>query len=215
MPPRLPATPANEKGQTSKAFWSLLICVTYTGVSDTLISVFQNVPAPVLSYACAGCTIGCGRTTIAEIDTDYAYVTNLSGFTGGAQKETNAELYTRLLSSVTNETIASPDGISKLLKRNYPSIELVVVKGMTDDEMIRDLAFEATVSGLLNWNSAEYYESDVYGCVSGYHDYPYNQSVAYYGLFQDDTTTSGYDPQDLPEVAEGFQFPFPETVVPP
>ncbi|MFX1497953.1 MAG: aldehyde ferredoxin oxidoreductase C-terminal domain-containing protein, partial [Promethearchaeota archaeon] len=29
---------------------------------------------PVLSYACAGCTIGCGRTTIAEIDGDEVEV---------------------------------------------------------------------------------------------------------------------------------------------
>jgi len=139
---------------------------------------------------------------IYGVTAEFAYVTNNTGFSGGATKENNTAVYTRLLSSVTNETIASPDGITKLIKRNFPSVNTVVVKGMIDDEMARDLSFNATVSGLLNWNSSQYYESDLDGCVSGYHEYPYNQSQAYFGLFQDDAATSGYAPTDLPLATE-------------
>lgn len=141
-------------------------------------------------------------TEATNVNATYAYVTNLVSLTGGGDKETNSELYTKLVDSVTNETIASPDGISKLLKRNFSSINSVLVKGMTDEEMIRDLVYNTNISGLLNWNGTEYYESDFYGTVSGYHDYPYNQSTAYYGLFADDPATSGYDPQDLPALSE-------------
>ena len=137
-------------------------------------------------------------TKIFGTNSSLAYVTNPVGFSSGVAKETNQELYDRLVSSIINETIASPDGIAKLLHRYFPAVMDIRVIGMTDDEMIRDLAYNTSISGLLDWNGWEYYESDFFGCISGYHEYPYNKSVAYEGLFVDDPGTEGYTSEDMP-----------------
>jgi hypothetical protein len=131
-----------------------------------------------------------GTVVSTDLATTYSKVKNILAFAGGLDKETNEEYYTRILNAMTNESIASPDGISKILLNNFPSIQNVHVAGANDSLMTRDILY----SGLNNFSG--YHVVDYYGKVSGYNDAPFPESRAY------TTFVSGLTVGDLPDLTD-------------
>lgn len=125
---------------------------------------------------------------------NYNYVTNPIAITGGEARESNAQLYQKMLDAKVNKSLLSPKGIERTLLENFTTIKSIEVKGIGDDEMLRDL----TYSGDTFTNS---FTSDFFGALSGLHDYPYNQSIAYYDYFSN-TTLSGLALAMLPEPSD-------------
>lgn len=132
--------------------------------------------------------IGPGTIVSTDLPASYAKVKNILAFSGGFARETNEQYYTRILNAMTNESLASPDGIAKSLLANFASIQQVFVAGADSSVMTRDIVY----SGLTNFDG--YHVTDYYGKVSGYDDAPYPQSIAY------TTFISGLDVGNLPDI---------------
>jgi len=124
-----------------------------------------------------------------------ALVTNPSAFSGGADKETNTDFAARLIDEAITGALGSASGVRANLSPAFPTIQSITVKGMNDNEMLRDLVY----SGLSVYS--DYKSIDFYGKVSGIIDSPFPQSIAYYTVFYDDPGTSGLIP-DLPMITE-------------
>lgn len=110
--------------------------------------------------------------------TSYQGVVNLIALTGGTDKETNAELYSRLVLSQNVQAATSLGGITKLLVTNYPNVKNVSVVGAGDSLMLRDLNYDR--GQLENYNKI-----DFNGCKQWQHWAPYNKSIIYIGKSAD------------------------------
>jgi len=139
--------------------------------------------------------IGPNEIVAIDLSPVPAIVTNPAGFTGGTDAETNTDFLLRAMTEVINGSLGSAAGIENTLISTFPTIQDIQVKGMGDEEMLRDLV----ASGV------SYYpyptKIDFYGKVSGLHDLPYPGSKAYWTVFWDNPATSGIQP-DLPLLEE-------------
>jgi len=126
--------------------------------------------------------------------TSYQAVTNIVAITGGVDKETNAELYDRLLVSQNVQAATSTGGINKVLINNYPNVQNVGIVGAGDTLMIRDLNYDR--GQLENYNKI-----DFNGCKQWQHWAPYNKSVIMMGK-------TGSDPYTVSGV---YDFPVPSV----
>lgn len=133
-------------------------------------------------------------TTVLGLSVSYDSVSNNSAFTGGAEKDTNDELYSRILDSVYNKSLASSKGITSTLISNFSSIKDVLVVGTEDDLMFRDIAEDTTRPDVTS-----YVETDFKGKIKGQNASPYVEHLAYYGLFVDENLlNSGYLTSEFP-----------------
>ena len=125
-----------------------------------------------------------------------ALVTNVAAFSTGAEKETNAQLKTKIQEQFYNQSLASPKGAGGTLKKHHKGIQDVKVIGAGAPEMIRDIVY--ILSGL-SITPAE--NVDFYGAVSGLHTSPYNPSTAKWGAFEYNPSGIGA-PATLPTPAQ-------------
>jgi hypothetical protein len=133
-----------------------------------------------------------GEITSSTVTPIPSRVTNVAGFSGGTDTETNSEFAERFIASIISGSLSSPKSIMVSLQNSFPSIKDVMVKGMEDSQMLRDLVTDG-----INLYSL-YSDIDFYGKINGYDTNPYPESQAYWSLFYDDPGTSGLLP-DLPE----------------
>jgi len=136
-------------------------------------------------------------TTVISLGMAYEAVSNNNSFTGGAAKDTNDELLTKILDSVHNASLASNKGIEATLKANFATITDITVVGANNALMLRDIAQDTTRPDVIS-----YAETDFQGKILGYDASPYVENKAYYGLFIDeDLTNSGFLISEFPEPA--------------
>ena len=64
---------------------------------------------------------------------------NLSDLAGGDDEESNSELYSRVLASLTNRELVKKDGIAATIQQAFPSVSNVLVQGYGDAAMTRDV----------------------------------------------------------------------------
>ena len=154
----------------------------------TNVTEFPNVSTGLIPITAE--TFGTGNealpseiTKVFGLSVDYAYVKNPVSITGGAVRETNTQLKSRIEGAVINQTIGSDRGIQSLLMNNYTSILDVVVKGANDLEMKRDLVFTTPSGELLSNLPSNFYLSDYFGTISGLTAPPANRSRGYWGVF--------------------------------
>jgi len=134
-------------------------------------------------------------TSVYGLSFSYDSVSNPNAFTGGQARETNAELYQKIIDSIYKNSITSPKGVETLIKSNFGSVSDVLVIGAGNTLMQRDL-----VQDLNQPDVVSYYETDFRGKLLGQNISPYPRHRAYYGLFLDYVTTnSGYLPSEFPE----------------
>lgn len=133
-------------------------------------------------------------TTVVGLSIAYDSVANPSAFTGGTAKDTNDELYTKILNSVYNNSLASTKGIATTLKSTFSDIKDVLVVGANDELMLRDLAQDTTRPDIIS-----YVETDFRGKIKGYNESPYVEHRAYYGSFIDENLlNSGFLTTEFP-----------------
>jgi len=120
---------------------------------------------------------------VSTLIPEPAIVKNPVAITGGAEKESNTALKSKILDSVSNKSVASPNGIKTVLQEAFPTITSLTVKSNGNSEMLRDITYSGT-------NVGNYYTSDFNAKVSGLSSYPYNESVAYVGRFEDTDETT-------------------------
>ena len=64
---------------------------------------------------------------------------NLADLAGGDDEESNSELYSRILASLTNRELVKKDGIAATIQEAFPTVSNVRVAGYGDAEMTRDV----------------------------------------------------------------------------
>jgi hypothetical protein len=135
--------------------------------------------------------------TITELVSTFSpapvAIRNLTAVTSGADRESNSELKTKILNSVNNQSVASADGIKRVLNDNFSTIDSLTVISNGDAEMIRDVTYSGSVLG-------NFYTSDFNFKVSGLYNYPHNESIAYVGRFADTDSSTAIalpDPEDF------------------
>jgi len=160
-----------------------------------------SIPITAESYGSSGETNPGTIKIVKGLKTGYILVDNPVSITGGTTRDTNTQLKSKILTTGINESISSSDGIRASLMRNFPTLTDVVVKGVGDEEMTRDVAY--TVSGSsenLNMLPTTFSTSDFFGAVSGYIDPPANRSIGYWSLLSILVPTgSGLVATDLPD----------------
>lgn len=123
------------------------------------------------------------RTSVGTLSPQPSTIRNLQAVINAKEREDNTALKTKIINSVTNKSVASPDGIKRVLQEVYPNITSLVVKGHNDAEMIRDISYSGITIG-------DIYTSDYNYKISGMYSYPNNESIAYVGRFQDTDETT-------------------------
>lgn len=118
---------------------------------------------------------------------DYVKVWNPAAFTKGVEKETNQELYDRIVDNYTNEAALSETSYTKILGKHY-TFKKISIKGYDDSEMHRDIVYGGV-------NLDTYVKLDYYGKLRGYSESPYNENIA--GTF----VISGEEPPNISNVA--------------
>lgn len=84
-------------------------------------------------------------------DPDVASVTNLLKIEGGLSRETNTELIDRSKNSIAVRDLVTGKGFNATLLENFPgSIKELKPIGFGDDEMMRDILFNAHVGGKID-----------------------------------------------------------------
>tara|TARA_Y100000034_G_C6874493_1_gene399720 strand:- start:591 stop:1754 length:1164 start_codon:yes stop_codon:yes gene_type:complete len=130
-------------------------------------------------------SVGPNTITVTDFTTSNPVrVRNPVAFATVADTENNAALKTRTINSFHNNSIASQTGILNTLQATYSSLLDVVVVGAGHADMNRDVIY----SGI---DKTDLLVTDFYGKVSGFNDYPYNQSIGYVGDFTDQDPTAG------------------------
>ena len=64
---------------------------------------------------------------------------NLADLAGGDDEESNSELYSRVLASLTNRELVKKDGIAATIQEAFPTVSNVLVQGYGDAAMTRDV----------------------------------------------------------------------------
>ena len=64
---------------------------------------------------------------------------NLADLAGGDDEESNSELYSRILASLTNRELVKKDGIAATIQEAFPTVSNVLVQGYGDAAMTRDV----------------------------------------------------------------------------
>jgi hypothetical protein len=64
---------------------------------------------------------------------------NLADLAGGDDEESNSELYSRILASLTNRELVKKDGIAATIQETFPTVSNVLVQGYGDAGMTRDV----------------------------------------------------------------------------
>jgi hypothetical protein len=155
---------------------------------------YSSGPIPVEATSTGAVTsIGINEISSTSLDPAPARVTNPSAFSGGSDSESNTDYANRILTEVISGALGSALSMRTTLRKSFPTIMDVEARGMQDDEMLRDLV----VSGVSLFDSRTIV--DFYGKVSGMNELPFPESQAYYGVFYDDPSTSGLQP-DLPAI---------------
>ncbi len=133
------------------------------------------------------------NSIISTLNPLPAMVKNPLAIIGGGDRETNTALKSKIISSSGNQSVASPNGIKKVLQNTFPTITSLTVKANGDAEMLRDITYSGVEVG-------NYYTSDFNAKVSGLLSYPHNESIAYVGRFEDTDETTVVelpDPSDF------------------
>jgi len=113
-----------------------------------------------------------------------AKITNASPFTSGTDRETNTEYYTRLKSTVFNNSLASAEAIINKVSENFTSVVKTEVVGANNPLMVRDLTS-------LSETVANYQEEDFLHTYSGLHGGTYDSKhLALFGVFADTDETA-------------------------
>jgi hypothetical protein len=132
--------------------------------------------------------------TILNLDATFDSVSNANAFTGGANKDSNTELFQKLIDSANNGSLASTKGIETTLIENFATINNIYIAGASHALMFRDIAQDTTRPDV-----ATYYEADFRGKLLGQDASPYIESKAYYSLLIDeDLTNSGFLSTEFP-----------------
>lgn len=100
-------------------------------------------------------------------------VTNFSAFSDVALSETKTEFVDRIFKSVISRSFGSSKSIETTIKEKFPTVKNVTVKGINDEEMIRDLV----VNGLNFFYN--FHILDFKGKHRGQASDPFPQSSAY------------------------------------
>lgn len=95
---------------------------------------------------------------------DWTRVDNLYAFTGGATKETNSELYDRMVNSAnTRNLLITKSSAATTLYEAFPTFKDIVVVGYGEDEMDRDIVYGVVGVGI----DVPYRRQDFYGKSRG------------------------------------------------
>ena len=133
-------------------------------------------------------------TTAVNLDFSYELVTNPNAFTGASNKDTNAELYEKLVNAVHAGGLINSKAIKNTLTTNFASLKDVYVVGAGHNLMLRDVAQDTTRPDV-----TIYTEVDYNGKILNQNSAPYKISQAYYGLFTDENlSNSSYLPSEFP-----------------
>ncbi len=119
-------------------------------------------------------------TLVTNLGKTYAYVTNPVAFSGASERDTNTQLFEKILVSAYSSNVSSIAGISKTLKENFGSITDTYVAGAGHDLMQRDIIQNTTRADVVDFSY-----TDFNGKIKGYNTAPYNLNRAYYGLLVD------------------------------
>lgn len=133
--------------------------------------------------------VGAGAISdiVSPLYLPWTGVTNLSPFVGGAARETNEQLYSRIINSVNTRSLLITKGsASSSILENFPTVIEVDTVGFGDDAMLRDIVY-----GLVMPNHIPYRKEDFYLKSKGSN--LYNRNVAYY-LSREFDTDPGGDP---------------------
>ena len=108
----------------------------------------------------------------------WTSVSNLQPFTSGADRETNAEFYARVIGSVnTRNLLITTGSMTATLLESFPTLIAVETLGYGDDGMERDI-----VHGLSMPNHIPYRLENYYMKTRGSN--LYNNNIAYYGSME-------------------------------
>ena len=80
-----------------------------------------------------------GTVTIVQGIRGATRTNNELGFTSGQNRDSNTDLYLRILNSVVNRDLVKKDGIEKVILDNFSSVRRVKVVGFGDKAMTRDV----------------------------------------------------------------------------
>jgi hypothetical protein len=193
------STVSTRTGETFKVIQSYYISETTMAANTWNFPLYSTGPITVQAEGSeAKYSIPAGAIVSTTITPAPVQVTNSASFGQGTPKETNTEVVDRLLSSIVSKSYASAASIDASLNADYPSISKVVVRGMNDLEMLRDVIYSG-INAYENRITIDYYGKVPSGIVTL--SWPYPESKVYYQLFYDDPTTSGIVP-DLPQMEE-------------
>lgn len=110
-------------------------------------------------------------------------ITNTKPIASGTEAETNDQFFTRIQTSIFNNSLASPAAIDNKIKENFTSVVLTETIGANHPLMVRDLTnLEEVV--------ADYQEETFLHTYSGIHDGVYDKKhLAMWGSFNDTDET--------------------------
>lgn len=155
---------------------------------------YSSGPVPVEATDTGTSTaIGINQINSTDMDPAPDSVTNPAAFSGGTGTESNTDYVNRIINEIVSGALGSAQSVRTILRKTFPTVVDTLVRGMNDNEMLRDLV----TSGLSL--SSVHKVIDFYGKISGLNELPHPESQAYYTVFWDDPTTSGIQP-DLPGI---------------
>lgn len=95
-------------------------------------------------------SIDANSITTIEYGPDNVYIIENTAFVGGADRETNADLYTRIQLALGLRDLVTKDSITTVLQEQFSTIDKVVVIGHGDDEMSRDIVDAIHVGNMID-----------------------------------------------------------------
>lgn len=159
--------------------------ITYTITKQTMstnrdIFPYYNTTAIPLEAEKEGEDYNLDANTITRnvtLPVTPARIINNAPTSDGGDRETNSELYERILTSFYNPSPASSAGLSRILRDNFSLTDVEIV-GAGDPQMKRDLIAEIQQIDDVKIH-------DFYLVNSGIHSYPWKEHTAYTGNFVD------------------------------
>jgi hypothetical protein len=98
------------------------------------------VDVPVVSVSIGeDQSVSAGTVTISQGIKGATRTNNELGFTSGQNRDSNTDLYLRIINSVVNRDLVKRDGIEKTILDNFSSVRRVKVSGFGDKAMTRDV----------------------------------------------------------------------------
>lgn len=156
---------------------------------------YFRVQIPVVAFKeGAVYNVGVGEINSLETPIGQAYIVevrNDAAAVSGANRESNTELYMRIVQSInTRELLITRNSVSTVILNNFPTVRAVQVVGKGDDLMQRDRMYAGPMPGGFNPYQKSGFEGKRAGVIR------FNSSIAYKGRL---SSLAIPDPDDLEE----------------